>query len=231
MNGSALPRRRAPHRTLYTPWFYDSQSAEMTNMYLKGLDRMANDVALQLLLSRRSVKPAEMVAPGPGPAELDTILTAAARVPDHKMLVPWRFVVFEGEARARFGAVIAEACKAEDKMEPSQTRLDTERSRLLRAPLVIAVISRARSGVPGAPEWEQILSAGAACMTLCHAAYALGFASQWITEWYGYSAGVRAGLGLADNERIAGFVYIGTAKQRQPDRDRPALDAIVSRWG
>ena len=230
MNGSALPRRRAPHRTLYTPWFYDSQSAEMTNMYLKGVDRMAHDVALQLLLSRRSVKPAEMVAPGPGPAELDTILTAAARVPDHKMLVPWRFVVFEGEARARFGAVIAEACKAEDKMEPSQTRLDTERSRLLRAPLVIAVISRARSGVPGAPEWEQILSAGAACHSLCLAANTLGYATNWVTEWYSYSPQVTAALGCREGERVAGFIYIGTAKAAPPERVRPELAQIVSRW-
>ena len=191
---------------------------------------MRNDAALQLLLARRSVKPAEMIAPGPSAAELDTILTAASRVPDHKALNPWRFVVFEGEARERFGKVIADACAAEDKMAPSPQRLETERTRLLRAPLVIAAISRAKPGVPGAPEWEQILSAGAACHSLCLTANALGYATNWVTEWYSYSPRVTAALGVAEGERIAGFIYIGTAKAPPPERDRPPLAQVVSRW-
>jgi nitroreductase len=104
-----------------------------------------------------------------------------------------------------------------------------ERSRLLRAPTVIAAISRVTPN-PAAPEWEQVLSCGAACFNLCLAANALGFGTCWITEWYSYSPGVRAALGLDAKERIAGFIYIGTAAEQQPDRERPHLASIVRRW-
>ena len=185
--------------------------------------------ALDLLLTRRSVKPAMLGEPGPTPAELSTILTAAARVPDHKKLVPWRFIVFEDEARAAFGRVLLKACLSEEKETPSAARLEFERTRLLRAPTVVAVISRVTAN-PGAPEWEQILSCGAACFNLCLAANALGFGTAWITEWYSYNAAVRTALKLAPGERCAGFIYIGTEKEKQPDRDRPALAQIVTRW-
>jgi len=184
---------------------------------------------LELLLTRRSVKPAMLAAPGPDAAQLQTILTAAVRVPDHKKLEPWRFVVFEGDARGAFGRLLLKACLTEDKETPSAARLEAERVRLLRAPTVVAVISRVTPN-PAAPEWEQVLSCGAACQNLCLAANAMGFGTAWITEWYSYSPGVRTGLGLAANERVAGFVYIGTAKERQPDRERPQLDKIVTRW-
>jgi nitroreductase len=185
---------------------------------------------IALLANRRSVKPHMLAAPGPTPAQLETLLTIAARVPDHKKLVPWRFVVFEGEARARMGEVFARACAAEDKEPPSPKRLETERNRFLRAPLVVAVVSRVVEKAP-APEWEQVLSAGAAAFNLCIAANAMGFGTCWITEWVAYSPTVRQALGLAANERIAGFVYIGTAAERQEDRERPRLDDIVTRWG
>jgi nitroreductase len=196
----------------------------MTQSSPVAVDRLA------FLLNRRSVKPAMMAEPGPSAAELELILTAAARVPDHKKLAPWRFIVFEGEARASFGAVLVAACKAEDATPPSDVRLDLERQRFLRAPVVVGVVSRYVE-TPGAPRWEQELSCGAACMNLCLAANGLGFGSNWLTEWYSYSATVTAALGLAGNERMAGFVYIGTATERQPDRERPALGAIVTRWG
>ena len=129
---------------------------------------------IELLLRRRSAKAAMLSEPGPTPAQLETILIAASRVPDHKKLEPWRFVLFEGDARAAFGRVLLKACLAEEKETPSAARLETERTRLLRAPTVIAVISRVTPN-PGAPEWEQVLSCGAACFNLCLAANALGF--------------------------------------------------------
>jgi nitroreductase len=184
---------------------------------------------LQFLHTRRSSKPPLLAAPGPNPAELTQILTAAARVPDHKKVTPWRFIIFEGAARTRFGGVLAEACRAEEPSPPSESRLAMERARFERAPVVIGVISRV-SPVAGAPEWEQVLSCGAACFNLCLAANALGFGTCWITEWYAYSPAVRHALGLAANERVAGFVYIGTETERQVDRDRPDLAAIVSRY-
>ncbi len=184
---------------------------------------------IRLLKSRRSLKPQMLAAPGPSPAEIETILTIAARVPDHKKLAPWRFILFEGGARARAGEVFAEACLAEERAPPSPARLDAERGRFLRAPLIIAVVSRVVQ-TPGAPEWEQVLSAGAACFNACLAANALGYGTCWITEWIAYSPRVRAALRLGDNERIAGFVYIGAAAGRPEERERPELAGLVTRW-
>jgi nitroreductase len=180
------------------------------------------------LLARRSVSANSLGEPGPSPSEIEQILTAAARVPDHKKLVPWRFLLFQGEARNAFGQVLAEVCGAEE-VDPGQFRLETEAKRLLRAPLVIAVISRVTKN-PAAPEWEQVLSAGAACQNLLIAATALGYGAQWITEWYAYSAGVRAALKLADNERVAGFIYVGTPKEKPDERERPVLAEVVQDW-
>ena len=177
----------------------------------------------------RLAKPAAMAEPGPTGEQLRQILTAASRVPDHKKLVPWRFIIFEGAARAAFGEILVKACQAEEATAPSAVRLETERSRLTRAPLVIGIVSRVVE-VAGAPRWEQELSCGAAAMNICLAANAMGFGTSWITEWYSYSPRVAARLGLAANERMAGFVYIGTASERQPDRERPQLASIVSHW-
>lgn len=189
---------------------------------------MENPV-IAFLSHRRSVKPDRLAAPGPTAAELDTILTIAARVPDHKKLAPWRFVIIEGEARARLGGVIAEACVAAEKEPPSHVRLETERNRLMRAPVVVAVISRVNPH-RSAPEWEQVLSAGASCLNLCLAANALGYGTSWVTEWIAYNKTIGAALGLAENERIAGFIYIGTPVERSEERERPALADIVTRW-
>jgi nitroreductase len=184
---------------------------------------------LALLAARRSVKPEMLVAPGPSADELDTMLTIASRVPDHKKLAPWRFIVLEGDARARLGEVVAQACIAAEKEPPSAVRLDLERRRFLRAPLVIAVVSRPKPH-PGAPEWEQVLSAGAACFNLCLAANALGYGTSWISEWLAYNRQVCAALSLSESERIAGFVYVGTAAAQPEERDRPALADVVTRW-
>jgi nitroreductase len=94
---------------------------------------------------------------------------------------------------------------------------------------VIAVVSRINRE-RGVPELEQTLSAGAACLNLCHAANALGYGTSWITEWFSFSPGVRGLMKLTDDEQIAGFIYVGTASEKQQDRDRPTLTDIVSRW-
>jgi nitroreductase len=198
------------------------------NATFSGRFETMTNPTLELLLARRSVSANALAEPGPNAAELELILTAASRVPDHKKLVPWRFLLFQGEARAAFGKILAEVCAAEET-DPGAFRLENEAQRFLRAPLVIAVISRVVKN-PGAPDWEQILSAGAACQNLIVAATALGYGAQWITEWYGYSPGIRLALGLADNERVAGFVYIGTPKERPEERERPRLADIVAPW-
>ena len=188
-----------------------------------------NQSLLDFLTTRRSVKPDKLLAPGPTHGELTRILTAATRVPDHKKLAPWRFVVFEGEARARMGEVFADACRLEEKEPPSLVRLDLERGRFLRAPLVVGVISSTKPR-PGAPEWEQVLSAGALCFNICLAANALGFGTSWITEWIAYSPSVRKALALSDAERIAGFIYIGRASEKPEERERPVVADLITRW-
>ena len=185
--------------------------------------------ALALLKSRRSVKPADLVGPGPSAAELDTLLTVASRVPDHGKLAPWRFLVFEGDGRLRAGGIIA-AAFLETHPQAQADAVAFERQRLARAPLVIAVVSRAGPHVK-IPEWEQILSAGAAAMNLVLGAHALGYAASWITEWYAYDERVREGLGLAAHEKIVGFVHIGRCAQPPEDRPRPALADIAARFG
>jgi nitroreductase len=184
--------------------------------------------AIELLKTRRSMKPREMTGPGPSPAEIETILTIASRVPDHGKLTPWRFIVFEGEARRAAGAAIAAAFRVKYP-EAKPEHVEAERERLARAPLVVAVVSRAGPHVK-IPEWEQVLSAGAAAMSLVLAAHALGYGANWITEWYAYDRGVLDALGLASHERIAGFIHIGRPPGPPEDRPRPPLGQIATRF-
>jgi nitroreductase len=184
--------------------------------------------ALELLTTRRSFKALELAGPPPSAADLETILTVASRVPDHGKLTPWRFIVFEGEARRSAGAAIAAAFHAKYP-DAKPEHVEAERARLMRAPLVVAVISRAAPHVK-IPEWEQVLSAGAAAMNLVLAAHALGYGASWITEWYAYDRGVLDALGLAPHERIAGFVHIGRPPAPPEDRPRPLLAEIASRF-
>lgn len=184
--------------------------------------------ALPLLKARRSVKPLEMTGPGPSAAEIDTLLTLASRVPDHGKLAPWRFIVFEGHARLRAGEHILAAFHA-DHPHAEAHQIEFERMRLARAPLVIAVVSRAAPH-PKIPEWEQVLSAGAAAMNLLTAVHALGYAASWLTEWFAYDRRVLTALGVKPGEKIVGFVHIGTPVNPPEDRPRPPLSEIVTRY-
>jgi nitroreductase len=184
--------------------------------------------ALELLKTRRSVKPMELTGPAPSPADVDTLLTIASRVPDHGKLTPWRYIVFEGDARLAAGETIVRVFKASHP-DATPDQIAFERDRLARAPLVIAVVSRAAPHVK-IPQWEQELSAGASAMNLVWAAYALGFAASWITEWYAYDRAVLNAFGLAAHERIAGFVHIGRPAKPPEERDRPKLETIVTHY-
>jgi nitroreductase len=182
---------------------------------------------LDLLLSRRSGSAKAMTGPGPSAKELDIILQAAGRVPDHGKLVPWRFIVFEGEARTRVGDLFVECLKATEEVSPE--RVAQEAGRFLRAPVVVGVVSRVRQGI-AIPEWEQLLSAGAVCQTMLLAAHAMGYVANWLTEWCAYHPLVQERLGLKPGERIAGFVYIGTSAAALEERPRPDMAKIVSRF-
>ncbi|MDQ2889683.1 MAG: nitroreductase [Gemmatimonadota bacterium] len=184
---------------------------------------------IQFLETRRSVPPRLLALPAPDRDEVETLLRIASRVPDHARVVPWRFIVIRPEGGARLGEHIAQAFRA-DNADALPAAEDVERARLLRAPLVIAVVSSTREH-PKAPEWEQILSAGAAAMNLITAANAMGYASNWHTEWYAYDRRILDELGLSDSERIAGFVHIGTAVETPGDRPRPAISDIAVGYG
>jgi nitroreductase len=180
--------------------------------------------ALDLLLSRRSGSAKAMSEPGPSKEQLAAILKAGARAPDHGKLFPWRFIVFEGDGRERFGRMLGEILEADGERE---RQIDEETKRFLRAPLVVGVISAARELIK-IPLWEQELSAGAVCQNLLIAAHASGFVANWITEWYAYHPKVKERLGLRPGERIAGFIYIGTSTVELEERPRPEMDKIVS---
>jgi nitroreductase len=185
--------------------------------------------AIELLRTRRSVKPMELSGASPSAAEIDTMLSIASRVPDHGKLTPWRFIVFSSDARLAAGEKIAAVFRT-DHPQATAEQIKFERKRLARAPLVIAVVSRAAPHVK-IPEWEQVLSAGAATMTLIFAAHALGYAANWHTEWYAYDRRTLAALGVKDGERIAGFVHIGRPARPPEERSRPALADIVTHYG
>jgi nitroreductase len=184
--------------------------------------------AIELLKTRRSVKPREMTGPGPSPAELETILTIGARVPDHGKLAPWRFIVFEGEARERAGEVIARVFARKNPGAPAAA-IEVERRRLTDAPLVVGIVSFTKPH-PKVPAWEQELSAGASAMNIVTAATALGYGACWLTGWFAFDRDVLEGLGLKPDEKLAGLVHIGRPTRPSEDRPRPALSEIVTRF-
>ena len=180
--------------------------------------------AIELLLTRRSGSAKAMCKPGPSKKQLAEILQAGARAPDHGKLFPWRFIIFEGKGRDRFGDVLAEILEA-DGERPKQ--IEEERERFQRAPVVVGVVSSARELIK-IPVWEQELSAGAVCQNILIASHALGFVGNWLTEWYAYHPKVKEKIGLRPGERIAGFIYIGTSAANLEERPRPEMDKIIS---
>ncbi len=184
--------------------------------------------ALDLLTTRRSVKPRDMTGPGPTPDEIETILTIGARVPDHGKIAPWRFIVFEGEARRRAGDLFARVFAKKNPDAPTED-VERQRGHLMEAPLVIAVVSSPKTH-PKVPAWEQELSAGASAMNIVLAANAIGYGANWLTGWFSFDRDVLAELGLSPEEKLAGFIHIGRFAEKPEDRPRPALNEIVTRF-
>ncbi|MDG3578688.1 nitroreductase [Rhizobium sp. YJ-22] len=188
---------------------------------------MTQNISLRDYLAvRRSIPAFQMRDPGPSKAELEEILRLAVRVPDHGKLAPWRLVVYRGAERARIGE---ELLKLRLAIEPelSAELIEVERSRFTRAPVVIAVVSRAAPHVK-IPEWEQIMSAGALCMNLLVSANAHGYVANWLTEWFAYDNRAYPLLGIGDNEKVAGFIHIGSSDFPAVERPRPELADIVT---
>ncbi|MCB2126269.1 MAG: nitroreductase [Rhodobacteraceae bacterium] len=184
-----------------------------------------NPAAMEFFLTRRSRPPKLLRAPVPTEAELMPILTAAARVPDHGKLEPWRFLVLAKPALGRLAA-LARARGAALGLEPD--RIEKGVAQFADADLIVAVVMVPRP-TDKIPELEQVLSAGAVCLTLLNAALASGWDACWLTGWHVHDATfAREALGLAAGERVAGLIHIGTATSIPPDRPRPDVAAITS---
>ena len=180
---------------------------------------------IDFLLARNSAPIPDLKEPGPSDADIQTMLRIATRVPDHGRLAPWRFILYRGDARKTIGeGLLALAEKREGPLP--EGRRNQELTRFSRAPLVIGVISSPKEN-PKIPQWEMFLSGGAAAMNLVLAANALGYGTNWITNWYSDVPEGRALLGLAPHERVIGFVHIGHYDGPAPERPRPEAAALV----
>lgn len=191
---------------------------------------MLNDTSsvLELLKTRKSASAKAMTAPGPTARQMSEILACAVRVPDHGKLAPWRFILWEGDARAAFGDVMSARWQALHPEHGAES-LAFVRGLFLRAPAVLAVVSTAAEH-PKIPVWEQQLSAGAVCMNILYAATALGLGCQWNTDWIAYDAAIAAAMGLHPHEKVAGLIYLGTPAAPLEDRPRPDPQALLTRW-
>ncbi|MCX7305404.1 MAG: nitroreductase [Hyphomicrobiales bacterium] len=179
---------------------------------------------IEFLLTRNSAPIQDLKAPGPTDSQIETILTAASRVPDHGRLAPWRFILYRGAAREKVGEKLAEL--AQQREGPlTEGRRNQELTRFSRAPLVIGVVSSPKENQK-IPQWEMFLSGGAAAMNLILAANALGYGSNWITNWYSDVPEGRALLGIAPHERVVGFVHIGSYDGSTPERPRPDVGSL-----
>ncbi|WP_333701468.1 nitroreductase [Sphingobium yanoikuyae] len=190
---------------------------------------MFNDLSspLALLQTRRSGKPRDLIAPGPDDAQLRQILEVALRTPDHGKLAPWRFVIVPQDKRGKLAEVLEAAYRAE-KPEAGRLEIEAMHQFAHQAPTLVVALSKPVAGSK-IPVWEQELSAGAAIMNLLHATHALGFAGGWLTGWPSFNDDVRDAFGSAD-ERLAGFVFIGTPSRALEERPRPDYNDIVSTW-
>jgi len=184
---------------------------------------------LDFLEGRRSQPSRLLGEPGPTPEQLDRLLTAAIRVPDHGKLTPWRLLLIRGAQRLRLGEALSEIhVRIDPGVPPAVVQKDLERFNF--APLIVAVIARVETDHPKVPVQEQVLSAGYVAYNLLLGAQALGFGAQILTGWAAYDREVAHLLGLGENERVIAFVHIGTAREVAPERLRPQLSDVVSEW-
>ena len=183
---------------------------------------------LAFLKSRKSASAKAMTGPGPSADQLSEILEIAVRVPDHGKLSPWRFILFEGDARAKVGEGFAKIWAAQNPNH-GQESLNFKRGLFMRAPVVLAVVSTAAPHGK-IPVWEQQMSAAAVCYNVVMAATALGFAAQWQSDWVVYDKGAKSVMGVHEAEKIAGLIYIGQSSVPLEDRPRPDALALLTRW-
>ncbi|ULR45964.1 nitroreductase [Rhizobium sp. K102] len=188
---------------------------------------MKSDIKLiDYLAVRRSIPAFQMCEPGPEKAEIEAILRLASRVPDHGKIAPWRFIVYRGQERVRLGEALL-TLALETKPDLSEEMIQVERTRFTRAPVVVAVVSRAGPHIK-IPEWEQLMSAGALCLNVILSANAHGYVANWLTEWFAYDERSYPLLGVGSDEKVAGFIHIGSTTFPAIERPRPELADTVT---
>ena len=179
------------------------------------------------LQKRRSVTVPRMVNIDVPEEDVTTILNCGMRVPDHGVLGPWKICVISGDARQRLGETVLRPEFAKAHADASEDSLTFEEGRFLRAAVIMAVLSTPKPH-PKIPVWEMELSAGAVCMNIVTAAQALGYAAQWVTEWYSYNDKMLTALGGdTATDRIAGFIYIGGKAEAPKERRRPEAQDVL----
>jgi nitroreductase len=188
---------------------------------------MKTDIKLiDYLEVRRSIPAFQMAEPGPGKSEIEDILRIASRVPDHGKIAPWRFIVYRGAERERIGKELLKLA-LDAKPDLSDEMIQVERARFTRAPVVVAVVSKAAPHFK-IPEWEQLMSAGALCLNLLISANAHGYVSNWLTEWFAYDERAYPLLGINAGEKVAGFIHMGSTTFPVTERPRPELSETVT---
>lgn len=181
--------------------------------------------ALEALHTRTSTS--ALMEPGPNPEQLRAILQAGVRANDHGMMRPWKFLIIEGDARNKFGAIMAEVMRAE-KPDMTEAALADIATKPLRAPMIIAVVAATRPN-PKVPQIEQILAAGGAAQLMTAAAFAQGIGSIWRTGSFTYDRLTHEKLGLTADDHIVGFLYLGTPKAAKAPAEVD-LDSLVTHW-
>ena len=185
---------------------------------------------IDLLLTRRSVLAKDLGEPGPNEQELQTILQAGLRIPDHGRSEPWKIQVLDAPAQRALGEFSAELFRRENP-DARDVLVEFERERPQRSPVLLVVSFRPNEQkLAKVPEVEQLLSTGAVCQNILVATQALGYNAQWLTDWPAYHAEIRRFLGHDEQTRIAGFIHIGTAAEPPKERPRPDFDSVVSTW-
>jgi nitroreductase len=192
------------------------------------LPEKAPEDSLTCLNARRSVPAKQLAAPGPDDATLERMLRAAVRVPDHGKRTPWRFLRISGDARQALGEALVIRALQRDPAAGA-AMIDKDRHRFTHAPLIVAVIAKLGPDEK-IPESERFSSASCVCFALLQAAQACGFGAQWLTGWPAYDDTILRLLGLGTDERIAGFIHIGTPKMEAPERERPDPCALLTDW-
>ena len=186
-----------------------------------------NDI-INFFKTRRSTTAKTMIAGHVKESDLNDILACGIRVPDHGALNPWSLTVIKDNARSRIGKEVLVPEFILNNPEATEEEIDFERNRFLRASAVIAVLFKPVSH-PKIPSWEMELSTGAVCSNILFAAQSLGYAAQWLTEWYSYNKKMIIAVGgKPESDKLAGFIYIGNKEKEPVERRRPKTENVIN---